>query len=79
MPAATKTRRWKERRRIDQSDWTMAWMMGASPTRWNHPWSEETHRPNLDATPKGACIKRPATALASCGTREKTDQKAVRS
>ena len=40
-------------------------MMGASPTRWNYPWSEETHRPNLDAMTKGACVKRPTTALAS--------------
>jgi len=65
MPAARKTRRWKERRGIDQSDWTMTWMMGASPTRWNYPWSSETHRPNLDAMTKGACVKRPTTALAS--------------
>ena len=36
MPAATKTRRWNERRGIDRSDRTMAWMMGAPPTRWNH-------------------------------------------
>jgi hypothetical protein len=37
MPAATKTRRWNERRGIDQSDRTMAWMMVAPPTRWNYP------------------------------------------